>query len=60
MNVGGGSAMTAIFRLAEADTPLESVKLTEKMFVPRSEFAGVPERRPLVATCNQAGPLDLA
>src|ERR1039458_1759407 len=46
--------------LAAADTPLESVKLTTKRFVPMSEFAGVPERTPLVATLNQAGPLTLA
>ena len=60
MNVGGELGLTAILMVAEADTPLESVKLTTKTFVPTSELTGVPERAPSLARFSQAGPLTLA
>src|ERR1035438_2075289 len=59
-NEGAGSWFTAIFKAPEAETPLESVRLTAKVLVPMSELAGVPERVPLAATTSQAGPLTFA
>ena len=54
------AALTEISKVAVSLPPLPSLTLTVKTFGPTSAWGGVPERAPLPATFNQAGPVVLA
>src|SRR5689334_8558700 len=58
--VNEGAPLTLMNKLAVFDAPNASRALTTKELNPRSELAGVPERKPAAATLSQAGPLTLA
>src|SRR5487761_2313372 len=53
----GGALNTVKFMVAVLDNPLGSVARTAKLLSPPLPERGVPLRRPLLATLNQAGPL---
>src|SRR5207237_723386 len=55
-----GAAVTVTFSVAVFDRLPESVTLTTKVLVPTLAETGVPDKAPLPATLNHAGPLTFA